>query len=63
MLSKFKNIFIVGVGGTGSFLMPVVMRYLASRTDVNKELLIKIIDGDKYDEGNISRQEFAHSRT
>lgn len=62
MLSKFKNIFIVGVGGTGSFLMPVVMRYLASRTDVNKELLIKIIDGDKYDEGNISRQEFAHSR-
>ena len=62
MLRKFKNIFVVGVGGTGSFLMPVVMRYLASRTDVNKELLVKIIDGDKYDEGNFARQEFAHSR-
>ena len=57
-----NNIFIIGVGGTGSYLLPVLMRYLASRTDINENIYIKIIDGDKYDEGNVSRQEFAHSR-
>lgn len=62
MFDKFKDIFIIGVGGTGSYLLPVLMRYLASRTDVNENLYIKIVDGDKYDEGNVSRQEFAHSR-
>ena len=62
MIEKLKNIFVVGVGGTGSYLLPVLMRYLASRTDVNSDIVVKIIDGDKYDEGNVKRQEFAHSR-
>ena len=62
MLKFFKNIYVIGAGGTGSYLLPVLMRYLSSRTDVNDELIIRIIDGDKYDEGNVSRQEFAHSR-
>ena len=62
MFRFFKNIYVIGAGGTGSYLLPVLMRYLSSRTDVNDELIIRIIDGDKYDEGNVSRQEFAHSR-
>lgn len=61
MFDNFKKIIVVGVGGTGSFLLPPLIRYLNSRTDVNSSIDIVLIDGDKYDVNNISRQEFAHS--
>lgn len=56
----FKKFVIVGAGGTGSFLLPIIMRFLNSRQD--SEIEVVICDGDKYDEGNVNRQEFAHSK-
>lgn len=53
------SIVIVGVGGTGSYVLPPLLRYLNSQKTITN---ILIVDGDKYDEKNIDRQEFAHSR-
>lgn len=62
LLANISSIVIVGVGGTGSFLLTQLMRFLNSRSDVNKGFEIIIVDGDKYEESNVGRQEFAHSR-
>lgn len=57
--TEFRKVVVVGVGGTGSYLLPQLARYLNSRKE---DIEITICDGDKYDEGNMNRQEFAHSR-
>lgn len=62
LLEKARSIIIIGVGGTGSFLLTVLLRYLNSRSDVNQNFEVIIVDGDKYEEKNVNRQEFAHSR-
>lgn len=56
---QYRQVVIVGTGGTGSFVLPPLMRYLNTKRPRPTVLLC---DGDKYDEGNINRQEFAHSR-
>jgi len=57
---EFRKFVVVGAGGTGSYLLPMLVRYLNSVNDGSIDLTI--CDGDKYDEGNMNRQEFAHSR-
>lgn len=56
--TEFNKVVVVGVGGTGSYLLPQLIRYLNSRKE---DIEVTICDGDKYDEGNMNRQEFAHS--
>ena len=55
----YEHVIVVGTGGTGSFLLPPLMRYLNSKKSTAE---IVFVDGDKYDQGNVNRQEFAHSR-
>ena len=56
---NYSHVIIVGTGGTGSFVLPPLMRYLNTK---RPRPTVILCDGDKYDEGNINRQEFAHSR-
>lgn len=50
-----KKIKIVGAGGIGSILLPLLARFL----DAKKEkAIITVIDGDSYEEKNRSRQLF-----
>lgn len=53
------NVIVIGAGGTGSYLIPPLARFLASQP-VPVKLLI--CDGDKYSESNSGRQEFASSK-
>ena len=50
------DIVIVGLGGTGSYLATPLSRYLISQ---NMEFKLTLIDGDKYESGNIDRQDFS----
>lgn len=49
---------IIGLGGTGSYLTTPLIRYVRSKALIDK---IIFADGDKYDEGNIHRQDFMTS--
>lgn len=51
-----ENIFVIGAGGTGSFLIPALARFLFSQ---NFNGVLTIIDGDKYEEKNADRQLFS----
>lgn len=55
---KFDRIVILGAGGTGSILIPFLIRYLISQKYLGE---IIIVDGDKYDPKNIDRQLFTLS--
>jgi len=55
-----SEITVIGCGGTGSWLIPPLLRYLNS-IKFDKE--IKLVDGDNYDVGNFTRQEFPESAT
>jgi len=50
-----KSVSVVGCGGIGSWLIPPLVRYLASE-DYEGEILL--FDGDTYEEGNTNRQSF-----
>ena len=52
------NIVIVGLGGTGSCLAEPLVRYLYGE-GIIEHSQITFVDGDHYDEGNITRQMFA----
>jgi molybdopterin/thiamine biosynthesis adenylyltransferase len=56
-MAKFniKQVVIVGAGGTGGFLIGPLVRYLGSKGYAGTVL---IADGDKYDDGNLDRQNF-----
>jgi molybdopterin/thiamine biosynthesis adenylyltransferase len=47
---------VVGAGGTGSFLIPPLFRYL--ETYHNGEFRIKVLDGDQVEAKNLDRQIF-----
>jgi len=51
-------ISIVGCGGTGTHLIPPLCRYLNAE---KYEGIIKFVDGDKYEESNLNRQEIHES--
>ncbi|MGQ4893375.1 MAG: ThiF family adenylyltransferase [Candidatus Njordarchaeia archaeon] len=54
-----KYYYVIGAGGIGSWLLPPLVRTLVS-DNLNIEYL-QIWDGDKYEESNSFRQEFAYS--
>lgn len=49
-----KKVYLVGAGGTGSYIAPVLARMLALKPDEVEELVI--IDRDKLEESNLERQ-------
>lgn len=49
-----KHFLVVGAGGTASYLLPGLYRYLAST--YGDDFLLQIVDGDHVDEGNLARQ-------
>lgn len=53
---KFDSVIVIGMGGTGSNLMPLLSRYLYSiKYDGN----IILVDGDSYSDSNVNRQIFS----
>lgn len=54
--SNTQNIVVVGAGGTGSWLLPPLTRFLAAEGFGGR---LYIADGDAYSEGNLLRQEFS----
>ncbi len=55
-----RNIIIIGLGGIGSHLAAPLNRYLISLGEEKaSEFRIRFVDGDKYEGGNIGRQDFA----
>jgi molybdopterin/thiamine biosynthesis adenylyltransferase len=57
---NIEKTIIIGAGGTGSILLPSLIRFLRSRNYKNK---IIIADGDKYSDSNIDRQTFAITKS
>lgn len=55
-LGFYRRIVVVGCGGTGSYLIPVLCRYLSS---VKWGGTVLLVDGDKFEEHNADRQEFS----
>lgn len=53
---KIGNVKVVGLGGIGSCLLPILLRYLAYRDGSCGS--ITLIDGDRFEPGNNSRQVF-----
>ena len=53
-----SEIAVIGCGGTGSWLVPPLLRYLNS-IKFNKDILL--VDGDSYEINNLNRQEFPSS--
>lgn len=56
----FNFFYVVGVGGTGGFLVPHLARYIAS-LPYSKYCVIVLIDGDTVEDKNIIRQNFIRS--
>lgn len=57
-ISEIKKILVIGAGGTGSYVLPLLARHLYTENFSGK---LFIADGDKYSEGNIKRQQFSLS--
>lgn len=55
---NIQKILVIGAGGTGSFLLPPLARFLRS---INYDGRIIIADGDKYEDSNSDRQLFSRS--
>lgn len=53
---KFKHVFLIGVGGTGSHLVGPLTQLMRFHPEGTNE--ITIIDGDAYENGNATRQVF-----
>jgi molybdopterin/thiamine biosynthesis adenylyltransferase len=60
LIKSTKQIIVVGCGGTGSFLIPPLCRYLSS-LDYLEDIIL--IDGDQYSSSNIDRQIFDTNQT
>lgn len=60
---KIERLLIIGCGGIGSHLAPVLIRYINSMNVDDRPKEIVFVDGDKYEESNAGRQEFAASLT
>jgi molybdopterin/thiamine biosynthesis adenylyltransferase len=54
---KFKHVFLIGVGGTGSHLVGPLVQLLHFHPDGTND--ITIIDGDVYEDENATRQVFS----
>lgn len=58
--NQVQRVLVIGAGGTGSLLLPSLVRLLRSIEDFNGNIIIA--DGDSYDEGNSARQLFSTKR-
>jgi PRTRC genetic system ThiF family protein len=56
-VAEFSNIIIVGCGGTGGYLVPNLVRYLASRPNRDQYNVV-LVDGDEVETKNVGRQNF-----
>lgn len=54
---KFKHVFLIGVGGTGSHLVGPLVQLLRFHPEGTND--ITLIDGDIYEEKNLNRQQFS----
>ncbi len=52
---NFNKIMVVGCGGTGSYLISPLARFLFSQ---NYKGILMLVDGDRYEQSNVGRQEF-----
>lgn len=52
------NIKVIGLGGIGSWLLPMIAKYARFTMLQNKKITITCIDGDAYDSLNRPRQNF-----
>ena len=57
-IKDLNKIVVIGCGGIGSQLSVVLMRYLNSVKDLGQIKKIVLVDGDKLERKNLSRQEF-----
>jgi molybdopterin/thiamine biosynthesis adenylyltransferase len=55
------NIFVVGCGGTGSYLVPNLARLLSVKQSENLHTCLYLIDRDEVEEKNLLRQNFIQS--
>ena len=55
------RIYVVGCGGTGSFLIPHVCRLANWFNDAGKQISITLIDFDRIEEKNLYRQNFCQA--
>lgn len=53
-----NNIYVVGCGGVASWLLPPLLRLLRHQEPLP---FVTLLDGDKFEEGNIDRQLFNHN--
>jgi ThiF family len=56
-MPKLHRYALVGAGGTGSILLPILARYLRSH-HADDDWLLAVIDGDQVEGHNLSRQLF-----
>jgi len=52
------NIKVIGAGGIGLCVLPVLCRYLNYEDETFPEVTLTVVDGDTYEEKNRARQEF-----
>lgn len=52
------NIIIVGVGGVGSMLLPILLRTIRNHAEPAKSPVVTLYDGDKLEKKNMERQLF-----
>ena len=50
-----KRIIVIGCGGIGSHLLPPLVKYLNASDYTG---ILQLVDGDKYEDKNLDRQEF-----
>jgi PRTRC genetic system ThiF family protein len=56
------NIYIVGCGGNGGYLIPLIARYISqAKSDLIKSIRLHLIDGDVVEEKNVTRQNFTEN--
>jgi len=55
-LGQIKKVVVIGCGGTGSYLIDVLSRFLENSPDFTGQFWL--VDGDKYSADNASRQNF-----
>lgn len=52
------HLIVVGTGGTGSEFIPAMMRFLAANEDLQRRVVITLVDGDYVEKKNLTRQNF-----
>lgn len=51
-----KHVVIVGLGGIGSALLEPLIRFLNYSDDVEKEVVVTLVEGDDFENKNMTRQ-------